>query len=121
MILLQITVETGLLCVLFALLDLSLFIRYGGNNYHLAVCIWFSKVYSNSIMVILNSRAYIGHAPHLASPMTELAFHSHGMTVQVSIEASSTTTRDSDSIPQSAEDKDEVHVAVLVLIGRSQG
>ncbi|KAJ6546838.1 hypothetical protein B0H19DRAFT_1265828 [Mycena capillaripes] len=59
----KVTVETGLFCALFALLDLALFIRYNGNNYHLAVCIELSKVYSNSIMIILNSRAHIGHKP----------------------------------------------------------
>ncbi|KAJ7090410.1 hypothetical protein B0H15DRAFT_930515 [Mycena belliarum] len=58
----KITVETGLLCALFAIVDLALFIKYDGNNFHLAVCVWLSKVYSNSILVILNSRAAIGHA-----------------------------------------------------------
>ncbi|KAJ7891243.1 hypothetical protein B0H14DRAFT_3126352 [Mycena olivaceomarginata] len=58
----KVTVETGLFCAIFALADLSLYVKYQGNNYHLAVCIELSKVYSNSIMLILNSRAYIGHA-----------------------------------------------------------
>ncbi|KAK7035858.1 hypothetical protein R3P38DRAFT_3263339 [Favolaschia claudopus] len=57
----MITVETGLLCALFALTDLAIYVQTRGNNYHLAVCIWLSKVYSNSIMLILNSRAQIGH------------------------------------------------------------
>jgi len=59
----KVTVETGMLCCLFALADLSLYVKYRGNNYHLAVCIELSKVYSNSIMIILNSRAHISHTP----------------------------------------------------------
>ncbi|KAJ7491120.1 hypothetical protein FB451DRAFT_1514575 [Mycena latifolia] len=93
----KVTVETGLLCALFALVDLSLFIKYNGNNYHLAVCIWLSKVYSNSIMVtrILNSRAHIGHEPPPKSTnpthITDIAFQtrSHQTTVQVATEAGS--------------------------------
>ncbi|KAF7349363.1 hypothetical protein MSAN_01726100 [Mycena sanguinolenta] len=59
----KLTVETGVLCALSALADLYLFVAFDGNNYHLGVCIWLSKVYSNSILVskILNSRAHIGH------------------------------------------------------------
>ncbi|KAJ7223471.1 hypothetical protein GGX14DRAFT_540268 [Mycena pura] len=57
----KVTIETGVPCAAFALVDLALFVKYNGNNYHLGTCIWLSKVYSNSIMVILNSRAHIGH------------------------------------------------------------
>jgi hypothetical protein len=49
------------LCALFALVNLYLFVTYSGNNYHLGICIYLSKVYSNSMMIILNSRAHIGH------------------------------------------------------------
>ncbi|KAF8191554.1 hypothetical protein K438DRAFT_895548 [Mycena galopus ATCC 62051] len=76
----RVTVETGLFCAIFALADLSLYVKYRGNNYHLAVCIELSKVYSNSIMVILNSRAHIGHAPqstnysHQMSTSSEVQF-----------------------------------------------
>lgn len=57
----KVTIETGIPCAVFALIDLALFVKYNGNNYHLGTCIWISKVYSNSIMVILNSRMQIGH------------------------------------------------------------
>jgi len=57
----KVTVETGVPCAVFAIIDLALFIKYNGNNYHLGTCIWLSKVYSNSVMVILNSRMQIGH------------------------------------------------------------
>ncbi|KAJ7277678.1 hypothetical protein C8J57DRAFT_1713394 [Mycena rebaudengoi] len=53
------TVETGVFCAMSALLDLALFAKFESSNYHLAVCMGLSKIYSNSIMVILNSRAYI--------------------------------------------------------------
>ncbi|KAF7349376.1 hypothetical protein MSAN_01727400 [Mycena sanguinolenta] len=59
----KVTVETGVLCAVAALVVLALFVAYDGNNYHLGVCIWLSKVYSNSMLIILNSRAYIGHDP----------------------------------------------------------
>ncbi|KAJ7290257.1 hypothetical protein C8J57DRAFT_1275538 [Mycena rebaudengoi] len=54
----RLAVETGVVCAIFALLDLALLAKFK-NNYHLAVCMPLSKIYSNSIMVILNSRAYI--------------------------------------------------------------
>ncbi|KAJ7177092.1 hypothetical protein C8R46DRAFT_48396 [Mycena filopes] len=57
----RLTVETGGICAIFAILDLAFYVRFQGNNYHLAVCIELSKVYSNSILIILNSRANIGH------------------------------------------------------------
>ncbi|KAJ7032515.1 hypothetical protein C8F04DRAFT_1235299 [Mycena alexandri] len=73
----KISVETGLLCALVAIFDLYLFVTYKGTNYHLALCIELSKVYSNSILAasslscvgylmltrsqILNSRARISH------------------------------------------------------------
>ncbi|KAJ7932659.1 hypothetical protein B0H13DRAFT_2307341 [Mycena leptocephala] len=55
------TAETGVLCALFALVDLYLFATYKGTNYHLALCIELSKIYSNSILLIFNSRAHMGH------------------------------------------------------------
>ncbi|KAJ7025819.1 hypothetical protein C8F04DRAFT_1400350, partial [Mycena alexandri] len=57
----KLTVETGGLCCVFAILDLALFVKFQGNNFHLAVCIELSKIYSNSILLILNSRANISH------------------------------------------------------------
>ncbi|KAJ7063659.1 hypothetical protein C8F01DRAFT_1133841 [Mycena amicta] len=57
----KVTVETGIPCAIFAIIDLALFVKFNGNNYHLGTCIWLSKVYSNSILAILNSRMSIGH------------------------------------------------------------
>ncbi|KAJ7063639.1 hypothetical protein C8F01DRAFT_1230091, partial [Mycena amicta] len=58
---LLLTVETGLLCVIFALVDLYLFLGFKGTNYHLGVCIELSKIYSNSILLIFNSRVHISY------------------------------------------------------------
>ncbi|KAJ6466173.1 hypothetical protein C8R47DRAFT_1201414 [Mycena vitilis] len=76
----KVSVETGVLCAVFAILDLAIYVAFKGDNTHLAVCIWLSKVYSNSIMVILNSRAYIGHAVPPSAPepkINEMVFHGH--------------------------------------------
>ncbi|KAJ7221609.1 hypothetical protein GGX14DRAFT_430425, partial [Mycena pura] len=52
----MLTVETGALCALFAIVDLYLFVSHKGTNYHLALCIELSKIYSNSILLVqLNS------------------------------------------------------------------
>nr|GAT54410.1 predicted protein [Mycena chlorophos] len=57
----KVTVETGVPCAVFAMVDLALFVKYNGNNYHLGTCIWLSKVYSLSILIILNSRMSLTH------------------------------------------------------------
>ncbi|KAF7298433.1 hypothetical protein MKEN_01368400 [Mycena kentingensis (nom. inval.)] len=59
----KITVETGLICAIFALADLFVFVAYPRSNLHLAICIALSKIYSNSILLILNSRATISYVP----------------------------------------------------------
>ncbi|KAJ7135839.1 hypothetical protein C8R44DRAFT_769144 [Mycena epipterygia] len=85
----KITVETGLLCALCAIADLYLFVTYKGTNYHLGLCIELSKVYSNSILLILNSRAHIGHSSANASQTrynsSNLVFRS-GTRVPISVE-----------------------------------
>ncbi|KAF7294573.1 hypothetical protein MIND_00993800 [Mycena indigotica] len=57
----RITAETGLLCAIAAIADLIIFATFPHRNFHLAICLWLSKVYSNSILLILNSRASISH------------------------------------------------------------
>ncbi|KAJ7684410.1 hypothetical protein DFH06DRAFT_6363 [Mycena polygramma] len=59
--LIMMTAETGVLCALFAIVDLYLFVTFKGTNYHLALCVELSKIYSNSILLIFNSRAHMGH------------------------------------------------------------
>lgn len=48
----RVTVETGLICAAFAIIDLSFFLGYRDNNYHLAPSIALSKLYSNSLLVV---------------------------------------------------------------------
>ncbi|KAJ7891325.1 hypothetical protein B0H14DRAFT_1072785 [Mycena olivaceomarginata] len=48
----RLTAETGGLCMVFVLVDIYLFASYKGTNYHLAVCIELSKIYSNSILLV---------------------------------------------------------------------
>ncbi|KAF7353771.1 hypothetical protein MVEN_01062500 [Mycena venus] len=94
----KVTVETGLLCTLFALADLSLYVRYRGNNYHLAVCIELSKVYSNSIMIILNSRAHIGHTPPTQQGEPSEIRFSRGPSASSTIQVISSTTEKYDTV-----------------------
>ncbi|KAJ7221418.1 hypothetical protein GGX14DRAFT_669639 [Mycena pura] len=84
----KITVETGLLCALFAIVDLYLFATYKGTNYHLALCIELSKVYSNSVLAILNSRVQLGRiAPkEINIQFSDLVFKSgtrNGIVVEI--------------------------------------
>jgi hypothetical protein len=59
--LIMITAETGAMCMAFALVDLFLFLNYKDTSYHLSVCTELSKIYSNSILLIFNSRTHMEH------------------------------------------------------------
>ena len=48
----RLTLETGLVCATFAILDLSFYCAFQNNNYHLAPSIPLSKLYSNSLLVV---------------------------------------------------------------------
>ncbi|CAL1710561.1 unnamed protein product [Somion occarium] len=66
----RVTVETGLTCATFAILDLALFLAFQQNNYHLAPSIALSKLYSNSLLVVFNARVRIvgGRNPDHSTP-----------------------------------------------------
>jgi len=53
---LRIAVESGLFCAVFAVLQLVLFRVYRHNNFNLAPSLVLSKLYSNSLLMVLNSR-----------------------------------------------------------------
>ncbi|KAK7689682.1 hypothetical protein QCA50_007477 [Cerrena zonata] len=55
--LVRITMETGALCTVMAILDLALFLGFKGTNYHTVPAAVISKLYANSLFVILNARA----------------------------------------------------------------
>ncbi|TCD65364.1 hypothetical protein EIP91_002762 [Steccherinum ochraceum] len=57
--LIKLTFETGMVCSTFAIVDLSLFLRFQENNYHLLPAITLCKLYSNSLLVVFNSRLNI--------------------------------------------------------------
>ena len=48
----HLTLETGAICAAFAVLDLSFYVAFQTNNYHLAPSIPLSKLYSNSLLVV---------------------------------------------------------------------
>ncbi|KAJ7584462.1 hypothetical protein C8J56DRAFT_829735 [Mycena floridula] len=51
-----ITVETGLSSAAVAVVDLIVFLTFQDQNWHLCVAIALSKVYANSLLLVLNSR-----------------------------------------------------------------
>ncbi|KAI0794953.1 hypothetical protein C8Q75DRAFT_803792 [Abortiporus biennis] len=54
-----VTIETGLICAASALIDLALFIAFRHTNYHIPFCASLSKLYSNSLLAVLNARIKI--------------------------------------------------------------
>jgi len=55
----SVTIETGLICAVFAIIDLSLFLAFEYNNIHLPLCMALSKLYSNSLLMVMNTRIKI--------------------------------------------------------------
>jgi len=55
----RLTIETGLVTSTLAVLDLVMFLAVQDANYHLAPATMLSKLYSNSLMVLLNARIRI--------------------------------------------------------------
>ncbi|KAJ7576143.1 hypothetical protein C8J56DRAFT_1171557 [Mycena floridula] len=50
------TIETGMCCATVAILDLVMYLTFKNENWHLCVAIALSKVYANSLFLVLNSR-----------------------------------------------------------------
>ncbi|KAF9028817.1 hypothetical protein BDZ89DRAFT_1133439 [Hymenopellis radicata] len=63
----RLIVESGSLCAVVAVMVLALYLGYRHFNYHLAPSIALSKLYSNSLLVILNSRVFLRRIPLLES------------------------------------------------------
>ncbi|KAK7038424.1 hypothetical protein R3P38DRAFT_544389 [Favolaschia claudopus] len=106
------SVETGVLCAICAIVTLALYVAFDGNNYHLTWCIWLSKAYSNSILVILNSRAHLGPSPPslTTANLTDMTFSSHpsrSMTSTIRITVETDQTVDS---RQNVRDKKSEHI-----------
>ncbi|KAK7049823.1 hypothetical protein VNI00_005253 [Paramarasmius palmivorus] len=59
--LIRLTIETGVITALFAVLDLSLFLAYPQHTYHVVPAFCLGKMYSNALLVVLNNRAHIAN------------------------------------------------------------
>ncbi|KAG7448602.1 uncharacterized protein BT62DRAFT_929692 [Guyanagaster necrorhizus] len=59
----RMVVQSGALCATVSILDIVLFCVYNDNNFHVALDLILSKLYSNCLLVILNSRTRfnVGH------------------------------------------------------------
>jgi len=55
----RLVIETGTVCALFAILDLIFYLRFPHKTYHLILTTALSKLYSNSLFAVLNSRIRI--------------------------------------------------------------
>ncbi|KAJ6630240.1 hypothetical protein B0H10DRAFT_2349115 [Mycena sp. CBHHK59/15] len=108
----KVTVETGVLCALFAFVDLGLFLGYEDTNYHLSICSWLSKAYSNSIVLLLNSRARIEHRSAEDVVIThDLVFRSGIESASIQVEISH-NVGDSESIHRIHAGKNKAAVTV---------
>ncbi|KZT63568.1 hypothetical protein DAEQUDRAFT_733668 [Daedalea quercina L-15889] len=54
--LIRVIVETGMATAILAILDLVFFLHFKHNYYHLVCALLLSKLYSNSLLVLLNNR-----------------------------------------------------------------
>ncbi|KAJ3482695.1 hypothetical protein NLI96_g6805 [Meripilus lineatus] len=57
--LIRVTVETGLICAACALLELIMFVAFADDTFYMPMCLLLSKLYSNSLLAVLNSRMRI--------------------------------------------------------------
>ncbi|KIJ40870.1 hypothetical protein M422DRAFT_780556 [Sphaerobolus stellatus SS14] len=57
--LIRLTIETGSLTAIVAIIDITLFNTTKGTNYHACAAIILAKLYTNTLMVVLNNRLYI--------------------------------------------------------------
>ncbi|CAG7850922.1 SubName: Full=Uncharacterized protein {ECO:0000313/EMBL:CCA72022.1} [Serendipita indica DSM 11827] len=72
----QMTVTTSLLTTSFASADLVLFLLYPNNNLHLIFCIPLAKLYSNTLLAMLNARkgSFLQDDPAEASTSVRVSF-----------------------------------------------
>jgi len=52
----ELVIESGLLCTVIAITELGLFLGFRGTTYHYAPGLALSKLYSNSMLAVLNAR-----------------------------------------------------------------
>ncbi|KAG7088860.1 hypothetical protein E1B28_012814 [Marasmius oreades] len=73
----RLTVETGLITTTFAIIDLSLYLTFPRDNYHLVPSTCLSKLYSNSLMVLLNARIRIQNGRSIGYSTTDATLSWH--------------------------------------------
>ncbi|THU87440.1 hypothetical protein K435DRAFT_762603 [Dendrothele bispora CBS 962.96] len=76
--LIRITVETGFITAALAVVDLSMFLAFEQANYHLTPSITLSKLYSNSLMTLLNSRVRIVGGRNNGTSITDVTLSQLG-------------------------------------------
>ncbi|KZT00515.1 uncharacterized protein LAESUDRAFT_666021, partial [Laetiporus sulphureus 93-53] len=54
--LIQLVIETGMATAIIAIIELSLFLQFKHNFYHIVPALLLSKMYSNSLLALLNNR-----------------------------------------------------------------
>ncbi|CAL1710457.1 unnamed protein product [Somion occarium] len=86
----RLTIETGLTCATIAIVDLALFLGFQQNNYHLAPSIALSKLYANSLLVVLMT------TEHEALAYFNRVSSFHGKTGTSAIAISISHTREAD-------------------------
>jgi len=59
--LIAMTVETGTLCAVVAIIELAMFLAYPHNNYHIAPALALSKLYSNSLFAVSVHCSHLSH------------------------------------------------------------
>ncbi|KAJ8487632.1 hypothetical protein ONZ45_g14255 [Pleurotus djamor] len=84
----RITIETGLTCATFAILDLAFLLAFKDNNYHLAPSIALSKLYSNSLVVVLNSRVRMVNGRETRAPALDMTLSTIAPTKSVTLDDS---------------------------------
>ncbi|THH29898.1 hypothetical protein EUX98_g4286 [Antrodiella citrinella] len=101
----KLTFETGMACASFAIVDLTLFLRFQHNNLHLLPALTLCKLYSNSLLVVFNSRLKIQGGRNTGEDTTDVSTWSvstsmhQRMTGQTSFTA---TSRSKGGIPTRA-------------------
>jgi hypothetical protein len=76
--LVRLIVETGMLTAMTATIDLILFMVFPHTAYHAAVALTLAKLYSNSMLVILNSRLTIPGGRNGGTDAITIDVSSHG-------------------------------------------
>jgi len=76
--LIRIIVETGMATAIVAIIELSMFLSFKHNFYHIVPSLMLSKLYSNSLLVLLNNRLTISYRRDSEFTGSEISGRSRG-------------------------------------------